>query len=128
MKKILLPILVFLSLLAVITMPASFSMCMPGECGFGNGVCGNNTCIAENLIHHLDARARALDGILNFQKFIISAAAWAVFFVIKRYLENKKIIVAEFHAKQKFFNSSGVKLFNYFIKSFSQGILHPKIY
>lgn len=128
MKKILLPILIFLSLLAVMAVPSSFNICMPGECGFSDGACGHNTCVAENLIHHLNARAQILNGILNFQKFIIFTAVWMVLFVIKLYLENKKIIIAEFRAKKRFFSSSGVKLSGYFIKLFSRGILHPQIY
>mgnify|MGYP000426323424 CR=1 FL=1 len=128
MKKILLPILIFLSLLSIVAMPSSFKICMSGECGFSDGACGHNTCGAENLIHHLSARAQILNGILNFQKFIIFIAVWIILFVVKLYLENKKIIIAEFRAKQKFFSLFGVKLSVYFIKLFSRGILHPQIY
>lgn len=128
MRKILLPILIFLSLLAVVALPASLNICMPVECAPSNGACGDNLCIAENLIHHLDARERFMNAIFNLKEFIVFAAVLIILFKIKKYLENKKVIIAKFYAKQNFFSFPGVKLSGYFIKLFSRGVLHPQIY
>ncbi len=128
MRKIVLLILIFISLAAIIALPASLNMCAPGECDFGYGACGGGACVAKNLTHHLDARTRLFAAIINFQKIIVSTACLILFFIGARYLKNKKLVIAEFYAKQKLFNSPGIKLFSYFIKAFSRGVLRPKIY
>ena len=128
MRKILLPILIFLSFLAVAILPSSLSVCAPGECAPSGGACGGNLCVAENLIDHLDARARLLDAILNFKELIAFAAVVIALFKIKKHSENKKVIAAKSYAKQNFFNFPGVKLSDCFTKLFSRGVLHPRIY
>jgi len=128
MKKIVLPILIFLSLLAIMALPASLNMCAPGECDFDFGACGGSPCVAKNLTHHLDARSRLFAAIMNFQKIIVLAAVLILFFLGVKYSGSKKLIIAGFYSKQKLFNSPNIKLFSYFIKAFSRGILRPKIY
>ncbi|NIA18262.1 MAG: hypothetical protein GWO79_00035 [Actinobacteria bacterium] len=103
-------------------------MCAPGECVFDYGACGVVSCVANNLTHHLNVRARIFAVIMNFQKIIVSAAYLILFFIGARYLKNKKLVIAGFYTKQRLFNSPGIKLFSYFIKAFSRGVLRPKIY
>ena len=128
MRKILLPLLLLLSLLMIIVLPSSLDVCIPDGCSFSGGVCGSNYCVNETLSQHLSERTQLFNATINFQQFTLLAIISMLLFVIKRYLEDGKIIATGFYVKQKLLNSSGVKLFNYLIEAFSGGIIHPQIY
>ena len=128
MQKILLPILILLSLLVIIVLPSSWNICIPDRCSFSSGVCGSNSCANETLSQHLSERTQLFNATINFQQFILLAIVLILFFVVKKYLEDGKLAIAKSYVKQKLLNSPGVKLFNYLIEAFSNGIIHPKIY
>ena len=128
MQKTLLPILILLSFLIIIALLSSWDVCIPDRCSFSSGVCGSNFCVNETLSQHLSERTQLFNVTINFQQFILLTIVLILFFVVKKYLENGKIIAARFYVKQKFLNSSTAKLFNYLVEAFSDGIIHPQIY
>ena len=126
--KIILPLLILLSLSIIVILPSSLGICIPDGCSFSSGSCGNDVCINETIGQHLSERAQLLNVTPGSFTSVLAMVMLVLFFIARKNLTGEKIIITQSYIKQKFLNSCGAKLFNYFIEVFSSGILHPKIY
>ena len=128
MQKFLLPILILLSLSVIVILPNSFNICFSDGCNFQNRLCDNNACINETIMQHLSERVQLLSATITSPLFIILSIVLILFFAVKKYSADGRAFAVKFYAKQKLLNSFGLKLFNYLIEAFSNGIVHPRIY
>lgn len=132
-RKILLLFLILLPFTMIVVLPSSLNICLPFGCNFNSidATCSNNSCVNETVMQHLNERAQLLSTTIKFQlfmSFIILTIIIITSLITQKYLENRKLIIAKFYYKQKLLNLSCTRLFDYLIKVFSSGILHPKIY
>ncbi len=132
-RKALLLFLILLPFAMIVILPSSLNICLPYGCNFNsiNAACNSNSCANETTMQHLNERTQLLSATIKLQLFmslIIFTIIIIAFFAVQKYSENKRLIIEKFYLKQKLLNSSCIKLFDYLIKIFSSGILHPKIY
>ena len=133
-KKIILALLILFSFFAVVILPASWNICLPDGCSFGDNACTNNSCINETLGKHLNERTSLFSAVVKPQSSLIFlAVVLFAFFAFQKslqkyFLELIKLVTAKLYVKYKLFNSFCSKLFDYLLEAFSDGILHPQIY
>ena len=128
MQKFIIPFLIFASFMVFFALPNSLNICIPDGCNFAGNACNDNACVNESVSQHLNERSQFLNITVNLKLLVVLVVFLILFFVVETFSENEKSVIAEFRTKQKLFNLSFVKLFNYLVRAFSDGILNPKIY
>src|SRR3989339_746202 len=98
-KKIILSPLIILSFLAILILPSFFNMCIPDGCTFSPNVCRDGACINETIGQHLGEKSQLFSAIINFQTFVILIVFIVLFFIAKKYVENKKKCFVKFYTK-----------------------------
>jgi len=125
-RKIILPIIISLSLLAILILPGLLNMCIPDGCTFRPNVCSDGNCFNETVSQHLNENSQLFTAIVQLQTFIVFAAIIFLFFIVKNYTESENRFFVKFYTKRvAIYSYSSI---NYLIEAFSNGIVNPKIY
>ena len=124
--KLILPLLIILSFLAVLILPSFLNMCIPDGCTFSPNVCSDGACFNESIGQHLSEKSQLFTAIVELQIFIALVVFLFLSFVFNKYLEDKKQVYVKAYANQRLlYPLTGI---NYLIEAFSKGIINPKIF
>ncbi len=132
MRKFCVAILILLSFSLIIILPNFLTVCSNNVCSVrsymvGNQACGHKNCLNNILLKYFHIRTNILVTTLDTQLASVVILSLLFLFVKKKFLVDKNFILGKLYIKQKFLNSR-TNLFNFLLKIFFSGILHPKLY